>query len=179
MRQKFLLAVFLMVGLAVQGVGQQAAATSAAATKEQVLKFMEIMHVKAAVLQMFDGMKQQARMGAEQAFRQKVPNATPGQIEKVDAIADEMFSGFPVDEMLAAIVPIYQKHISQADMDAVIAFYSSPVGQRFIKESPAMMSEGMQVGGEISRRQMDEINRRMEQKIEELVKESNSENPKP
>lgn len=160
-------------------LGQQAATTSEPATKEQILKFMDLMQLKSRMGQMMDGMQAQARIGAEQAFKQKVPHATAEQLAKVDAIADEMFSGFPVSELLDAIVPIYQKHLTKSDLDVIIGFYSSPTGQRFIQETPAMMSEAMQAGGEIGRRRMDEANRRIDERIAALAKEVSEQMPAP
>ena len=178
-RKKLLNCFVLFCLLAIPTFGQQTAVTNGPATKEQILKFMDLMQVKARMGQMFDGMQTQARIGAEEGFKQKVPHATAEQLAKVDAIADEVFNGFPIDELLDAIVPIYQKHLTKSDLDAIIGFYSSPAGQRFIQEVPAMMSEAMQAGGEIGRRRMEEANRRIEEKTAALAKEVAGEKPKP
>ena len=60
--------------LVVPMLGQQAATTGEPATKEQILKFMDLMQIKSRMGQMMDGMQAQARIGAEQAFKQKVPH---------------------------------------------------------------------------------------------------------
>jgi hypothetical protein len=136
------------------------------------------MQIKARVVQMFEGMKIQARAGAEEAFKQKIPNATPAQLKKVDAIADEMFDNWPVDEMVDAMVPIYQKHLTKSDLDAIIVFYSSPAGQKFIRESGPMTSEAMKVGGEFGRARINDVNQRMEDKISDLIREIQQEQTK-
>jgi Uncharacterized protein conserved in bacteria (DUF2059) len=62
------------------------------------------------------------------------------------------FKAFPIDELIDAMVPIYQRHFTHADLVGVIEFYSSATGQKYLKEMPAMMSEsmqGMQPGTEI------------------------------
>jgi hypothetical protein len=184
MFKKTLLILVSLVLIAISAFAQQAAATKpltadAPATKAQILKFMDLMHVKPQIGQMFDGMRAQARLGAEQGFKQKVPNATPSQLEKVDAISDEAFNGFPIEELLEAMVPIYQRHLSKADLNSIITFYSSPVGQRLVKELPAMMTEGMQAGGEIGRTRMAEANRKIEEKIDALANEVGQDNSAP
>ncbi len=50
------------------------------------------------------------------------------------------------EEMIKLVVPIYQKHLQQADVDAAIKFYETPEGQRLIKVQPAIMNEAFQVG---------------------------------
>ena len=39
-------------------------------------------------------------------------------------------------EMADIIVPIYDKHFTESDIDGLIAFYRTPVGKKFIKELP-------------------------------------------
>jgi hypothetical protein len=45
--------------------------------------------------------------------------------------------------MLNDMIPIYQRHFTKAEIDALIAFYSSPPGQKFLHEMPAVTSETM------------------------------------
>ena len=111
-------------------------------TKEDVLKFMELMHLKQTLVQLYDGMAKQSMAAAEDAFKRKVPDATEQQITAVDNFAEGLFKDLPVEELLDAMVPIYQKHLTKADLDAVLAFYSSPAGQKLLGEQPAMMQEG-------------------------------------
>lgn len=50
---------------------------------------------------------------------------------------------FDLTEML---VPVYQKHMTLEDLQALIAFYESPVGMKYAKSTPFIMQESMQVG---------------------------------
>jgi hypothetical protein len=116
-------------------------------------------------------MKEQEKRGAEAALRAKISNPTPEQLEKAMKIGDAVFQEFPIDEMVDAVVPIYQRHLTKADLDAVIAFYSGPTGQKLLKESPAMMSEAMKAGGDIMLKKLPALNQRIEAEIAEMVKE--------
>lgn len=49
-------------------------------------------------------------------------------------------------DLEAMEVPIYAKHFSDADLQALIDFYSSPVGKRVISEMPAVTQESMAAG---------------------------------
>jgi uncharacterized protein len=167
MTKRYLGSLVLFLMVATCSWSQQAPAK---AGRDEILKLLELLQVKARLVQLFQGMTDQAVMGAEQSFKGRVPDATPEQLEKVDALAREIFADMPVDELLNAMVPIYQKHLTHADVQAVVSFYSSPVGQKLLEETPAMMSEGMQAGGEIGRRIMEEKSKRLDERVADLVK---------
>lgn len=140
-------------------------------SKEEVLKFMEVLHIKAQLTQYFDGVAKQAKLGAEEGFKQKVSNPTPEQLAKVDEFAESLFKGMPVDEMIDAMIPIYQKHLSKEDLDGVLAFYASPIGQKLQREQPAMTQESMQVGGEIGRRRIGAMMQQMDDFISKMAQD--------
>lgn len=149
--------------------GQQ---TSDAPDKAQVLQFLDLMHARSQMTQVLDGMAKQMRAGAEESFRKKVPDANPEQLAKLDKICDSIFASLSIDEFIDAMVPIYQKHLTKADLAAASAFYSSPAGQKILKELPSIMAESMEVGGEIGRRTMAAKSEDLDRQIADLVKES-------
>jgi uncharacterized protein len=57
---------------------------------------------------------------------------------------DDLVKNMPFDEIVEAMVPAYQKHFTHGDIEAMNAFYSSPVGQKVLEELPAVTQEGMQ-----------------------------------
>jgi hypothetical protein len=121
--------------------------------------------------QYFEGVAKQAKLGAEEGFKQKIPDATRAQLAQVDQFAEGLFKEMPIDEMIDAMVPIYQKHLTKEDLGAILAFYSSPVGQKLQREQPAMMQEGMQVGGEIGRRRLTTMMQKMDVFIVKLAEQ--------
>lgn len=44
------------------------------------------------------------------------------------------------------IIPIYEKHYTESDIDQLIAFYNSPIGKKTITTMPQVMQESMVVG---------------------------------
>ena len=158
--------------LAAAAFGQTADSTTSMPSKEQVLKFMEVLRLRPQLVQLFDGVGKQAKVSAEEGFKQKVPNATPAQLADVDQFAEGLFKNMPVDEMLDAMVPIYQKHLTKDDLDGILAFYASPVGQKLQHEQPAMMQEAMQVGGEIGRRRMGAMMQQMDDFVTKMAQQS-------
>lgn len=161
---------------AVLSYGQDAAAS--VPSKEEVLKFMEVLRIRPQLTQYFDAIAKQAKTGAEEGLRHKIPDATPAQLAEVDQFAEGLFKDMPVDEMIDAMVPIYQRHLTKDDLQAILAFYSSPVGEKLQREQPAMMQEGMQVGGEIGRRRLGTVMQQMDEFIEKMAKE-NQKRPNP
>jgi hypothetical protein len=140
-------------------------------TKEQVQEFLDLMQVKQTMLQLVDGMKAAQKKGAEETFKRLVPKARPELLEQVNSFTDDAFRDFPVDEMIAAIIPIYQRHFTKTDLDTVISFYKSPTGQKFLKERPAMTAESMQAGQDIMLKKLPEILDRLNTRIARLADE--------
>ena len=152
-------------------VSQTKPADDTTPSKEQVLKFLEILRVKSQLTLYFNGVAKEAKLGAEDGFKRKVPDATPAQLAEVDDFAQKLFQGMPIDEMVDAMVPIYQRHLTREDIDSIMAFYSSPVGQKLQQEQPAMMQEGMKAGGEIGRRRLQAMMQQMDEFITKLAGE--------
>jgi len=78
----------------------------------------------------------------------------------------------PFDEMIQAMVPAYQKHFTKGDMDALVAFYSAPTGQKVLRELPAVTSEGMESMMPIMRKNIDRMTERVQQQIAQMMKDS-------
>jgi hypothetical protein len=159
----------LAMVVSVSAFSQQSPAADAAPSKAEVRRFLELMQVRARMVQMVAGMKEQGRRGAEAALRAKISDPTPEQLARATKIGDDVFQDFPIDEMVDAVVPIYQRHLTKSDLDAVIAFYSSPAGQKLLKESPAMMAEAMKAGGDIMLKRLPDMNQRIESRVGEMV----------
>ena len=171
MRRIMCVLILLLAGLPMLSAQATEKSTTQPATREEVLKFMDVLQLRATLVRYFDGVGQQAKLGAEQGFKQKVPDPTPEQMAALDKFASGLFKDMPVDEMLDAMVPIYQKHLTKSDLDAILTFYNSPAGQKLLREQPAMMQEGMQVGGEIGRKRIGVMVQKMDEFVAELVKQ--------
>lgn len=171
MRNFYRLAIVVSI-LSAAAISQTADSNTSMPSREQVLRFMEVLRIRPQLVQLFDGAGKQAKLGAEEGFKQKVPNATPTQLADVDQFVEGLFKNMPVDEMLDAMVPIYQKHLTKDDLDGILAFYASPVGQKLQHEQPAMMQEAMQTGGEIGRRRMGAMMQQMDEFVSKMAQQA-------
>lgn len=182
MRKGVFLFVFMAAAVPVfaqQSVAEAAAQAKAkseglaadAPTHDQIMKLVDLLQIRRNMALMMDGMKQAMKQGAEQAFRDRVPNPTPKQLEALNGMVDDMMADMPLDEMVEGMVPIYRRHLSRTDVDEIIRFYSSSVGQKLLREQPQMIQEGMQVGMEIQQKRMDQMMARIRERTEKMAEE--------
>jgi len=140
-----------------------------APTHDQVMTLLDLLQIRKSMALMMDGMKQAMKQGAEQAFRERVPDPTPKQLEALSAMVDDMMADLPLDELLEAMVPIYRRHLSKSDLDEIIRFYAGPVGQKLLREQPQMMQEGMQAGMAIQQKRMDQMMAKIRERTQKMV----------
>jgi hypothetical protein len=109
-------------------------------TQENMQSVMKLMpHLLQQQLQNQENQKLANRSGALTPEQQAALEAT------MSKFMQKALSVYSSDDMLADIAAIYQRHMTRADVDAYIAFYSSPAGQRMVSLQPAMMKESMPV----------------------------------
>ena len=150
-----------------------------AATQEQVMTLLDLLQVRKTMAMMMDGMRQAVKQGAEQSFRENVPNPTPKQLEALHGMIDDAMGDMPMDEMVEAVVPIYRRHLSKSDVDEMIRFFGGPVGQKLLREQPQMMQEGMQAGMAIQQKRMDQIMAKVKEGARKLAEASEEKDQTP
>ncbi len=91
---------------------------------------------------------------------------------------DDTFTDLPVDELIDAMIPAYQKHLTKGDVEALIAFYSSPTGQKYLKELPAIQADSMQATSGVIQKMMAKMEDRLQSEIAQAHK-ANDGNSKP
>ncbi|MBV8158141.1 MAG: DUF2059 domain-containing protein, partial [Dyella sp.] len=67
----------------------------------------------------------------------------------MDANATQQFIG--------RLVPVYQKHFNADELDGLLKFYRSPLGQKVINEMPTTMAEANQAGQQWSHERSDQM----------------------
>jgi uncharacterized protein len=147
-----------------------------APSRDQVMTLFDLLQVRRNMASMLQNMKQLMSQSAEENFRKKVPNPTPKQLAALHGMFDDVID-MPMDEMINALIPIYQRHLTRADVVEIIRFYSSPAGQKLLAEQPKMLQEGMLAGAEIERKRMDEINAKMQERMQKLIEAADDPGP--
>ena len=70
------------------------------------------------------------------------------------------------EDLTNMIIPIYDKHYTESDIDQLIAFYNSPIGKKMISTMPQVMQESM-IAGQAWGKQISE-------KIQAKIKEKDN-----
>ncbi len=109
---------------------------------------MELL-MKAMPLPMSTIMRQQFQIQVSLKTQNRPDALTPEQQAALAALRSKYeqkaLALYSTDGMITDMSPIYQRHMNKADVDAYIAFYSSPAGQRMVDVQPVIEKELMPV----------------------------------
>ena len=167
--KRFLVAAILCVSFACSGLAQDTGA-NAPASKEDVERYLDAVHSHDMMEKIMETMaKSMQQMTYERYLRDK--DKLPADFEaRTNKMMNAMMKDMPFDEMMQAMVPTYQKHFTKGDMDGLVTFYTSPTGQKLLREMPAITAEAMTAIMPIMRQHMDAMSRRLQQQTDEMMK---------
>lgn len=115
-----------------------------AASKEDVKKLFDVMASREQIRQLMGQVYAQMRSMNREQLKKRHPEISEEELVRLDRQAEDLIQRFPLDEMLNDMIPIYQRHFTKSDIEALTVFYSSPTGQKFLHEMPAVTAEAMQ-----------------------------------
>ena len=169
--KRFALATIVLFCTSSIGSAQQDPADSPA-SKEDVQRYFEVMQSREMMSKMIDAMtKPMHQMMHEQYEKDK--DKLPADFEtRMNKVMDDTMKNFPWDEMLDSMVPVYQKHFTKGDVDHLVAFYSTPTGQKVLRELPAITAESMQLMLPIMQQKIEAMTRDLQQQVAEMIKQS-------
>lgn len=168
-------AAILCVGLSLNGLAQTA--SDAPASKEDVERYFRAVHSHDMMQKMLDAMSKPIhQMAHEQCAKDK--DKLPADCEaRLNKFMDNMTKQIPYDEMMQATVPAYQKHFTKGDMDALVAFYSAPTGQKVLQELPSVTAESMESMMPIMRKSIDRMTQSIEEEVAQMRKDASNKAP--
>jgi uncharacterized protein len=114
-----------------------------AASKDDVKKLFDVMASREQMQEMMHQMFTQMRNLSREQMKKRQPDVSEGELARMDRESEDLISHFPLDAMLDDMIPVYQRHFTKSDIDALTTFYSSPAGQKFLHEMPAVTAEAM------------------------------------
>ena len=97
----------------------------------------------------FDLLIRQTMNGMEGNIKTSMTNALPPgdyRDKLVDLFIKKFHSNLRTSELADRAIPVYDKHYSSAEIKELIRFYETPVGQKLLKELPAVSAELQQAG---------------------------------
>lgn len=116
---------------------------------ETIAKLLRLTGAGEMGVQMMDQMLNQ--------FRQLHPDVP-------NAFWDEFLADASVDGLEALIVPIYAKHFTQEELDALIEFYESEIGRKLIAKQPMIMQESFFAGQQWGKEIADKVVKRLKER---------------
>jgi uncharacterized protein len=171
-----LLALFACLLFASISFAQQTDA-NAPASKADIERYLDAMHTRDMMKSMMDLMKKQFHQMVHEQV-QKDPNLPPDFEEREDKKNDSMFNESFTNEIIDVMVPIYQKHFTKDEVDALIAFYATPTGQKYLKELPLITAESMQAASGIAQKMMAKATQRLQDEIAQMQKSDDGKSTK-
>lgn len=134
-----------------------------AASAEQLKKLFDVIGIQKQM--------QSLMTSLAGSMEQMIPSAaqlSEKQKAEMKALQTELFGKMMSPEFVSSyldmMVPVYQLHFTKTDVDQIIAFYSSPTGQKFVNEQPLIVQEIFPM-----------ILPMMQQHMQEVMKDSNFE----
>ena len=171
-----LLCVVLCLGMSGAAMAQAAGNQP---SREQVLKLMSVMGVQQSVEEALH----RSQISIKDKARETFLANTPGTIDsdttkKMEEILDtEPF--FKFEDLVDAVIPIYQKNLSAADVQAGIDFYSSPSGKRLLEKVPEIFREANESAGKIAQEKMEKYAEQLDRKLQVLQAKVQAKQPAP
>ena len=99
-------------------------AKATAASKSKLDKIHKLLHLTKA---------DQAGQNMLASLKGRVPDAQYEQLSKL----------IKPEELADKLAALYDKHFQESEIDGLLAFYATPLGQRLIAESPAIAQESV------------------------------------
>lgn len=144
-----------------------------APTKEQLTRLFDVMEVQKQIKSIM------ASVGAsvEKMLPSNMGDLTEKQkdgMAKLNAeMLDKMMDAEFIDSYFAALIPIYQRHFSKSDVDDLISFYASPLGQKFLHEQPQLTQESLATVLPLTQKHLQDVMGKMdyERRLKEIFAE--------
>jgi hypothetical protein len=154
-----------------------------APTRQQVLRLFEATQLRRTMEASQEVAMQTAVNTVQQMIRQNGATVDAEMQRQMDAmmrgVMEDVRAVLPVDQMLEAIIPIYQSHYTADEVEAIIAFQNSPVGKKMVNLQSTMMQESAQALAPLQQRAMPELMRRLNERMQKIVPSAPAQAPGP
>jgi uncharacterized protein len=153
---------------AASGDQPTAAGSAGAPSREQVLKLMSAMGIQQSVDQSLHQAQIQVKDAARESFLKQNPQSSDAAtVKKLDEIFDSI-PFFKFEDLAEVVIPIYQKNLTAADVQAGIDFYTSAAGKRLLEKVPIILHEANETGGKLVQEKMEAYANEIERKLTEF-----------
>lgn len=154
---------------------QAPATTAQPATRDDIAHLLEVMDMKKQVTEMQRTMLDQYKPMLQKMGEEQLKGLSAQQRQKFNDIMAEFladsFKSYPPEDMIADLIPIYQKYLDKSDVQVMSAFYASPTGRKFLDNQPKIVGEYMSVIIPNIQTRMQAPLQKLQERMRELVSE--------
>jgi hypothetical protein len=172
------LAVLVLLCTTMGGVGlaRGVALDATPPSRAQVLKLMSAMGIRENVNNSLKGTQNKIKLAARASFLKKNPDADEATLKKLMDVFDST-PLFDFEAISETLIPVYQRNLSAADVQAGIEFYSSESGKRLLEKVPVIIRESNESGGQLVQQKLKAYSEELERKLEAFQAEMKEQKP--
>lgn len=104
----------------------------------------------------------QAAAQSKQALNAFIAAMKPAFPDAHEEVWKEVLADIDFQKLIDLLVPVYDKHLTEQELDDLIAFFSSPSGRSFVEKQPEIMIESFAIGQQWGRELAEELRQRLE-----------------
>lgn len=156
----------LVLCFAAPAFAQEAAAATDPAKEAAIRRLIAITGGDKMADQMFSMMQTQMM----QIIKRSIPAGEQGDRARlmIEVFSAKLKERFEAEPLVNRLIPVYDRHLTTEELEGLIHFYESPLGQRLIQVMPQILQESFTVGSEWGREVVREIFVEMEDQFPEL-----------
>ena len=168
-------------------MGVPAIAPEDQATAEQVERLYQVMRTRQQIESMLKQMSAMMNQQLSATLKKEADDLPEGKKISPEQLAarqqliarfmDKSLHAYSAEEMLGALTPIYQKHISRSDVEALIAFFGSSAGQHMLEQQPLIMQEYLDTISKTMQDRIQSVTQEMKKELEDLSAKENADKP--
>jgi len=168
--------VLLLTTISGVGLAQGVALDSTPPSRAQVLKLMSAMGIREGVNNSLKSTQSKIKLAARSSFLNKNPNADEATLKKLDAVFDST-PLFDFEGISETLIPVYQRNLSAADVQAGIDFYSTESGKHLLEKVPVIIRESNVSGGQLVQQKLKAYSEEIERKLAAFQSEADKQKP--
>ncbi len=126
--KRFLISLIVCTVFAATVMAQDA--SSAPATKEDVERYLTAINSHDMMNQIMTAMEKPMHQMVHEQYLKNQDKLPADYEERTNKTMDDMFKDMPMDEMMQAMVPVYQKHLTKVTSTHWSRFIHRPPGRR-------------------------------------------------
>jgi hypothetical protein len=147
MRKYFLTATFSLLLLLCFTPSLMAQSTPAETKEASIRKLLSLMNAKGSF---------------NSALQSQISAAKKNGTRVPPKFWDEVLKAVDLDKFIEFLVPIYDKHFSNEEIEGLIAFYQTPLGKKLTSELPQLMTESAAVGDKYGQQIANQVIQKMQ-----------------